>query len=121
MPEEREENIFLQKESAVIHCKRQTNAPTKKKGKEKKRYMIHERAPKPAGSFADLCCRTHYAVTNSHSRQQRGVKTTRMLTRFEVHHLSVKSIIRDGELGELQFVESVDVLLALRPVIHNVF
>ena len=46
---------------------------------------------------------------------------TKMLTRFEVHHLGVKSIIRNGELGELQFVEPVDVWLALRPVIHDVF
>lgn len=44
-----------------------------------------------------------------------------MLTRFEVHHFSVESIISDGELGELQFVEPMDVLLALRPVIHDVF
>lgn len=43
-----------------------------------------------------------------------------MLTRFEVHHLSDKPIVCDGELGELQFVQAVDVLLALRPVIHNV-
>lgn len=47
-------------------------------------------------------------------------KTTWMLTRFEVHHLSDKPIVCDGELGELQFVQAVDVLLALRPVIHNV-
>lgn len=82
--------------------------------------MIHERALNLAGGFQS-CCRARYAVTNSHFRQQREVKTTRILTRFEVHHLSVKSIIRDGELGELQFVEPMDVLLALRPVIHNVF
>lgn len=47
-------------------------------------------------------------------------KTTWMLTRFEVHHFSDKPIVCDGELGELQFVQAVDVLLALRPVIHNV-
>ncbi len=43
-----------------------------------------------------------------------------MLTRFEVHHLSDKPIVCDGELGELQFVQAVDVCLTLRPVIHNV-
>lgn len=43
-----------------------------------------------------------------------------MLTRFEVHHLSDKPIVCDGELGELQFVQAVDVSLALRPVIHDV-
>lgn len=47
-------------------------------------------------------------------------KTTWMLTRFEVHHLSDKPVVCDGELGELQFVQAVDVSLALRPVIHNV-
>lgn len=47
-------------------------------------------------------------------------KTTWTLTRFEVHHLSDKPIVCDGELGELQFVQAVDVSLALRPVIHNV-
>lgn len=36
-----------------------------------------------------------------------------MFTRFEVHNLSDKSIVCDGELGELQFVQPMDVLLAL--------
>lgn len=44
-----------------------------------------------------------------------------LLTRLEIHHLCDKAIICDGELGEFQFVESMDVLLTIRPVIHNVF
>ena len=44
----------------------------------------------------------------------------RLLTRFEVHHLSDKAIVCDGELGELQFVQAMDVFLTLRPVVHNV-
>lgn len=40
-------------------------------------------------------------------------KTTWLLTGFEVHHFGVKPIICDGELGELQFVQPMDVLLAL--------
>lgn len=40
-------------------------------------------------------------------------KTTWMLTRFEVHHLSDKPIVCDGELGELQLVQAVDMSLAL--------
>lgn len=31
-------------------------------------------------------------------------KTRQMLTRFEVHDLSDKPIVCDGELGQLQFV-----------------
>lgn len=40
-------------------------------------------------------------------------KTTWMLTRFEVHHLSDKPIVCDGELGELKLVQAVDVSLTL--------
>lgn len=36
-----------------------------------------------------------------------------MYTGFEVHDLSDKSIVCDGELGELQFVQPMDVSLAL--------
>lgn len=93
----------------------------KRKEKKKKTYMIDERAPKLALGFQTCAVILAMLSLTHNSRQQRGVKRTRKLTRFEVHHLSVKSIIRDGELGELQFVEPVDVLLALRPVIHDVF
>lgn len=40
-------------------------------------------------------------------------ETTWMLTRFEVHYLSDKPIVCDGELGELQLVQAVDMSLAL--------
>lgn len=36
-----------------------------------------------------------------------------MLTRFEVHHLCDKPVVCDSELGELQFIQAVDVSLAL--------
>lgn len=36
-----------------------------------------------------------------------------MLTRFEVHNLCDKPIVCDGELGELQFVQAMDVSLTL--------
>lgn len=51
------------------------------------------------------------ALTLTTEEKQR--KTRRMLTRFEVHHLSDKPIVCDGELGELQFVQAVDVSLTL--------
>lgn len=84
-------------------------------------YMKHERAPKLGGGFQTRAVILTMPSLTHNSRHQRGIKTKRTLTRFEVHHLSVKSIIRDGELGELQFVEPMDMLLALRPVIHDVF
>lgn len=60
------------------------------------------------------------AASNGNEWEIKRDKTTRTLTRLEVHHLSDKAIICDGELGEFQFVQAVDVPLALRPVIHNV-
>lgn len=36
-----------------------------------------------------------------------------LLTRLEIHHLCNKAIIRDGELGQLQFIEAVDVSLTV--------
>lgn len=45
--------------------------------------------------------------------EEKHRKTRWMLTRFEVHHLSDKPIVCDGELGELQFVQAVDVSLTL--------
>lgn len=53
---------------------------------------------------------------SSFKRQRAGNqrdKTTPTLTRLEVHHLGDKAIVCDGELGELQFVQAVDVPLAL--------
>lgn len=41
-------------------------------------------------------------------------------TRFEVHSLCDKFVVDDGELGQLQFVQPMDVYLTLRPVVHNV-
>lgn len=58
------------------------------------------------------------AASNGNEREIK--ETKQPLTRLEVQHLGDKAIICDGELGELQFVQAVDVPLALRPVIHDV-
>lgn len=66
--------------------------------------MMHETLKKHARGFQ--------AGTNPANYTKKG-GTTWMLTRFEVHHLSDKPVVCDSELGELQFIQAVDVSLAL--------
>lgn len=60
------------------------------------------------------------AASNGNEWEIKETKQQTTLTRLEVQHLGDKAIICDGELGELQFVQPVDVPLALRPVIHDI-
>lgn len=53
------------------------------------------------------------AASNGNEREIKETKQPPTLTRLEVHHLGDKAIVCDGELGELQFVQAVDVPLAL--------
>lgn len=79
--------------------------------------MTRKRAPERARGFQT--CSVVLSLTQIPGKNEEN-KTTWLLTRFEVHYFGIKSIICDGELGELQFVQPMDVLLALRPVIHDV-
>lgn len=82
--------------------------------------MTNKRAPERARGFQTCSVVLAMLSLTQIPGKNEENKTTWLLTGFEVHHFGVKSIICDGELGELQFVQPMDVLLALRPVIHDV-
>ena len=102
---------MLQKESAVVWYKR--------RAKSKKKTLKNSTECTKHSSHMHGLFQTGHAGSDPDDWEKRR-KTRWMLTRFEVHHLSDKPVVSDGELGELQFVQAVDVSLALRPVIHNV-